>query len=74
MYKGFGDMIKEAGLQDILSYTAGYLNIRLRMPEEMKKRFQELGFSRVYPAVIDFEQVVLDLRRDLELEKGGTLR
>ena len=63
--RGYRDMLVEAGLDGIVSYIGGNLAIGVRTPEEAKKNFQELGFTRVYPGVTDFDQVVRDLNQDL---------
>lgn len=63
---GYRDMQREAGLQDIVTYLGGNLSIGHRTAEETKKKFKELGFTRVYPGVTDFDQVVRDLKEDLK--------
>ena len=63
--RNYGDMLIEAGLEGIVSYIGGNLAIGARTPEEAKKKFQELGFTRAYPGVTDFDEVVKDLNNDL---------
>ncbi len=65
--KEYGDKLKEAGLQGIVSYIGGNLAMGVRTPEEAKKKFLDLGFTRVYPGVTDFDQVVSDLKEDLKV-------
>lgn len=66
--RGYRDMLREAGLEDIVSYIGGNLSIGFRTGEEAKKMFKDLGFNRAYPGVTDFEQVVRDLKEDLKFE------
>lgn len=65
--RNYRHMLVEAGLDNIVSYIGGNLAIGVRTPEEATKKFQELGFTRVYPGVTDFDQVVRDLNVDLKV-------
>lgn len=69
--QGYKGVLSEAGLKDIVSYIGGNLAIGVRTAEEAKRKFEELGFNRVYPGVTDFDQVVKDLKKDLKIEHGG---
>jgi methylaspartate mutase sigma subunit len=67
---GWRDLLREAGLENIVCYIGGNLAIGFRTVEETKERFQELGFTRVYLGMTDFDQVGRDLKKDLKLEGG----
>jgi methylaspartate mutase sigma subunit len=65
--RGFRDMCREAGLDDILLYIGGNIVIGKQDPEEIVKRFKSLGFDRVYPPGTKPSQAIRDLRTDLGL-------
>jgi len=70
--KGFGDALKEAGVKVPL-YIGGNLAVGSDQMDASKKpeiikRFQELGFKRVYPNPVDLEQFIKELKQDLKVK------
>lgn len=67
--RGMGDMLKEAGLEDVLLYIGGNLVVGKSDFSEVEKLFKSMGFNRVYPPGADINQGIEDLKNDL-IEKG----
>ncbi len=67
--RGMGDMLKEAGLGDVLLYIGGNLVVGKSDFSEVEKLFKSMGFNRVYPPGADINQGIEDLKNDLK-EKG----
>ena len=67
--RGMGDMLKEAGLEDVLLYIGGNLVVGKSDFSEVEKLFKSMGFNRVYPPGADINQGIEDLKNDLK-EKG----
>ena len=67
--RGMGDMLKEAGLEDVLLYLGGNLVVGKSDFSEVEKLFKSMGFNRVYPPGADINQGIEDLKNDLK-EKG----
>jgi len=67
--RGMGDMLKEAGLEDVLLYNGGNLVVGKSDFSEVEKLFKSMGFNRVYPPGADINQGIEDLKNDLK-EKG----
>jgi methylaspartate mutase sigma subunit len=67
--RGMGDMLKEAGLEDVLLYIGGNLVVGKSDFSEVEKLFKSMGFNRVYPPGSDINQGIEDLKNDLK-EKG----
>ena len=67
--RGMGDMLKEAGLDDVLLYIGGNLVVGKSDFSEVEKLFKSMGFNRVYPPGADINQGIEDLKNDLK-EKG----
>lgn len=67
--RGLREKCKEAGLGSILLYAGGNLVIGMQRRgwEDVEKCFREIGFNRVYPPAVDLEQVIDDLKKDLNL-------
>ncbi|AZR73399.1 methylaspartate mutase subunit S [Anoxybacter fermentans] len=66
--QGFPQKCKEAGLDDVLLYVGGNLVVGKQDFEEVKKRFLEMGFHRVYPPGTMPETAIADLKKDLGIE------
>jgi methylaspartate mutase S subunit len=64
--RGFKDKCREAGLGDVLLYIGGILAVSRHNFQDDKKRFEELGFDRVYPPEADLKSAVDDLWKDLK--------
>ena len=67
--RGMGDMLKEAGLEDVLLYIGGNLVVGKSDFNEVEQLFKSMGFNRVYPPGADINQGIEDLKHDLS-EKG----
>ncbi|MBN1850942.1 MAG: methylaspartate mutase subunit S [Deltaproteobacteria bacterium] len=62
---GLRDRCIEAGLNDILLYLGGYLQIGETPWEETEKKFKAWGFNRIYPPGTSPGKVITDLKEDL---------
>lgn len=67
--RGMGDMLKEAGLENVLLYIGGNLVVGKSDFNEVEQLFKSMGFNRVYPPGADINQGIEDLKHDLS-EKG----
>lgn len=47
--RGFRDLCVEAGLEDILLYVGGNLVVGKQPWDEVRRRFLDMGFDRVFP-------------------------
>jgi len=66
--RGFREKCDEAGLKNIPLYVGGNLVVGKTDFEEVKKRFLDMGFSRVYPPSATPEQCIEDIKKDLGVE------
>jgi len=64
--RGFRDNCIEAGKGDIHLVVGGNLVVGKQDWEDVKRRFEEMGFNRVYPPGVSPKVVVEDLREDLQ--------
>lgn len=64
--RGMGDMLKEAGLEDVLLYIGGNLVVGKSDFSEVEQLFKAMGFDRVYPPGADISQGIEDLKLDLK--------
>jgi methylaspartate mutase S subunit len=64
--RGFKDKCREAGLNDVLLYIGGILAVSRHDFQDDKKRFEALGFDRVYPPEADIKSAIDDLWKDLK--------
>lgn len=64
--RGMGDMLKEAGLEDVLLYIGGNLVVGKSDFYEVEQLFKSMGFNRVYPPGADINQGIEDLKFDLK--------
>lgn len=64
--RGMGDMLREAGLEDILLYIGGNLVVGKSDFNEVEQLFRAMGFNRVYPPGADINQGIEDLKLDLK--------
>ncbi len=65
--RGLREKCEEAGLNDILLYVGGNLVVGKHDWDEIRKKFEDMGFNRVYGPGSDPEVGVRDLRADLQL-------
>ncbi len=64
--EGMREKCKEAGLENILLYVGGNLDIGKRPWEETEAIFKSYGFNRVYPIGVSPDVPIADLKKDLE--------
>lgn len=63
--RGMREKCEEAGLKDILLYVGGNIVVGKQEWSEVKTRFLEMGFNRVYPPGTSTETAIKDLTEDL---------
>ena len=66
--EGLREKCDEAGLQDVKLYAGGMLTSTDERWESIEKRFNEIGFDRVYPPGTPAEKPIAYLKKDLGLE------
>ncbi|XMB86313.1 methylaspartate mutase subunit S [Mycoplasmatota bacterium WC44] len=64
--RGFKEKCVEAGLEDVLLYVGGNIVIGKQKWKDVKSRFLDMGFDRVYPPGTTPEKAVSDLEKDLK--------
>jgi len=67
---GFRSHCVEAGISDILLVAGGNLVVGKQDWEEVRQRFEKMGFDRVYPPGVSPRVVMEDIKRDLDSRKG----
>ncbi len=65
---GFRHKCEEAGLKNILMYIGGYLVAGAQDWRETKKKFEDMGFNRVYPPNTLVDTAIADLTNDLAMK------
>ena len=63
--EGFKQKCIEAGLEDVLLYIGGNLEVGKQDWQETKDKFLEMGFDRVYSPDTLPQEAISDLRTDL---------
>ena len=63
--RGLREKCIEAGIEDVLLYAGGNLVVGKAPFDEIKKKFLDMGFNRVYPPGTDPYTGIDDLRTDL---------
>lgn len=63
--RGLREKCIEAGLEDMLLYAGGNLVVGKAPFEEIKQKFLDMGFNRVYPPGTDPHTGIEDLKTDL---------
>lgn len=66
--RGLREKCDEAGLENIILYAGGNLVVGKQDWKSVEKRFQDMGFNRVYPPGTAPETGISDLKKDLGLE------
>ncbi|MCC5908888.1 MAG: methylaspartate mutase subunit S [Clostridiaceae bacterium] len=66
--RGLREKCEEAGLKGILLYAGGNLVVGKQDWESVKKRFEDMGFDRVYAPGTSPEEGIRDLKEDLKQE------
>ena len=64
--RGFKEKMKEAGLEDVLLYIGGILDIYRHEFKADEVKFKKMGFDRVYPPEADLKSAIADLWSDLK--------
>ena len=72
--RGFRDLCIEAGLEGILLYVGGNLVVGKQPWEEVRRRFEEMGFDRAFPPGTRSAGVVDALDRDFAARAQGRQR
>lgn len=67
--RGLRGRCEEAGIGDILLYVGGNLVVGKTDFHEVKEKFLEMGYNRVYEPGVLLERVIEDLQHDLQ-ERG----
>jgi methylaspartate mutase sigma subunit len=63
--RGMRDKCIESGLDDILLYVGGNIVVGKQDFKEVKARFKEMGFNRVYPPGVSIDEALNDIKSDL---------
>ncbi len=63
--RGLKEKCIEAGLENILLYVGGNLVVGKTPFEEVRKKFINMGFDRIYPPGCDPNDGIKDLKNDL---------
>jgi methylaspartate mutase sigma subunit len=63
--RGIRDKCIESGIEDILLYVGGNIVVGKQDFSEVKKKFLEMGFNRVYPPGISIDEAINDIKTDL---------
>lgn len=69
---GFRGHCVEAGIGDVLLIAGGNLVVGKQNWEEVRRRFEKMGFDRVYPPGVSPRIVANDLKQDLGSRKKVT--
>lgn len=66
-FNGLREKCQEAGLDNILLYAGGYLVVTKQLEnwDDIIKRFEEMGYNRIYRHTVLPEEVMKDLDFDL---------
>lgn len=64
--EGFKEKCVEAGIGDTLLYIGGMLAVGKQDFKEIKRKFEKMGFDRVYPQEVDLSMVIAELKEDLK--------
>lgn len=63
--RGMREKCIEAGIGDIFLYVGGNIVVGKQNFEEVKVRFEEMGFNRVYPPGTPIDKALSDILEDL---------
>lgn len=63
--RGMREKCIESGLEDILLYVGGNIVVGKQDFDEVKERFLDMGFNRVYPPGTSIELALADIKEDL---------
>ncbi|WP_320046135.1 methylaspartate mutase subunit S [uncultured Ilyobacter sp.] len=65
--QGMREKCQEAGLKDITLYVGGNIVVGKQTWEDVEKRFETMGFDRVYAPGTPIEITAEDLKKDLSI-------
>lgn len=63
--RGMRDKCIESGIEDILLYVGGNIVVGKQDFSEVKERFLEMGFNKIYPPGTSIDQALKDIKQDL---------
>ncbi|MDT8336756.1 MAG: methylaspartate mutase subunit S [Candidatus Izemoplasmatales bacterium] len=63
--RGMRDKCIESGIEEILLYVGGNIVVGKQDFSEVKKKFLEMGFNRVYPPGTSIDEAINDIKTDL---------
>lgn len=63
--RGMREKCVEAGIGDVLLYVGGNIVVGKQDFNEVKARFLDMGFNRVYPPGTRIEETLIDIKADL---------
>ncbi len=63
---GLRERCIERGLADIILYVGGNLVVGKTDFEEVRRKFESMGYDRVFPPTVDLHEVARLLRADIE--------
>ncbi len=63
--RGMRDKCIESGIENILLYVGGNIVVGKQDFTEVKKRFIEMGFNRIYPPGTPIDEALKDIHADL---------
>lgn len=69
--QGLREKCDEAGLKGIKLYVGGNIVVGKQDFNEVKKRFQKMGFDRIYPPGTSIETTLRDLAEDFLIMKSN---
>jgi methylaspartate mutase sigma subunit len=63
--RGMRDKCIESGIENILLYVGGNIVVGKQDFDEVKKRFKDMGFNRIYPPGTSIDEALNDIKTDL---------
>lgn len=63
--RGMREKCIESGLENILLYVGGNIVVGKQEFDEVRERFSEMGFNRVYPPGTSIDEALEDIKEDL---------
>lgn len=63
--RGMRDKCVESGIENIFLYVGGNIVVGKQDFDEVKKRFLEMGFNRIYPPGTSIDEALKDIKTDL---------
>ncbi|MGD9963991.1 MAG: methylaspartate mutase subunit S [Candidatus Izemoplasmatales bacterium] len=63
--RGMRDKCIESGIENILLYVGGNIVVGKQDFDEVKKRFKDMGFNRIYAPGTSIDEALNDIKTDL---------